>query len=134
MSCGRDAARGLDKPLSTPNRHNALRTRTGERLRLTARVEVITQQIGVVRILLVDIRDTVTSQIMAARLWFRAGAWSTTLQPGDHIAFTARVAVYRRRTSGLVSGFPGGYSSAWGLVRPTAVVRLRDDYRVSTGS
>jgi hypothetical protein len=104
---------------------NALGARTGERFRLTARVEVITQRIGVVLILLADIRDAATGQILSDRLWFRAGAWSRTLQQGDHIAFTARVSEYLRWNRDCATGFPGEYSTDWRLVRPTAVIRLQ---------
>ena len=75
----------------------ALQARDGERLPFTATVERFGKRRGwrgeEETILLKNVRFE-TGALAADHLWWPAGDWTTGLQSGDHITFTARVNAY----------------------------------------
>jgi|SRR5690242_9383720 hypothetical protein len=111
---------------------DALRARYGQRLRFSATVERFGSRSNwhgypEPTILFRDVRFADTDAQACDHLWFRCGAWSAGLAPGDQVMFDARVDSYEK-------GYQGGKAerlglSSWDidyhLERPTKVTIVR---------
>jgi hypothetical protein len=75
--------------------------------------------------LLRDLRNAETGTQLADHLWFRAGAWSSSLNLDDRIAFDARVTPYLKGYLGHREVCDRPVMQDWRLERPTKVQKLR---------
>lgn len=106
-----------------------LRARDGQRFRVTAIVE----RSGLKRgwqgreqqtLMLRNLVDANTGELLDDHLWFTAGKWSEGLQAGDMIEFDARVGPYEKGYFGRREDVFAPPSTDWRLTRPTKVKRL----------
>ena len=97
-----------------------LKQRDHERFRIQAKVERFSVRTGwkgakEPTVLLKDITDVVTGEVLTDHMWFRTGRWSATLRVGDTVYFDARVTRYAKAK---------GRRFDWRMARPTKVVRV----------
>ena len=111
-------------------RRTTLAARHGERFRVTATIERFSQKNAFrgpqKTVLLRDVRDAETGDLLTDHLWFAWGKWAFMLREGEAIAFDARVTGYDKgyhgRREDLYDAPPP--SSDWRLERPTRVARV----------
>ena len=95
--------------------------RDHERFRIQAKVERFSSRFGwkgakEPTVLLKDITDLATGEVLTDHMWFRTGRWSASFRVGDIVSFDARVARYTKAK---------GRKFDWHMGRPTKVVRER---------
>jgi len=104
--------------------------RRGERFEVTATVERFGHRNGYrgpeETVLLRDVRDATTGELLTDHLWFTVGKWAADLQPGGRIRFTARATPYEKgyfgRREDVALDRPA--QRDWRLARPTQVQRI----------
>ena len=111
------------------NARHKLRDLDGQRFRVKATVE----RFGTKRgwkgrvdqtLLLTDVTDAANGNPLTDHLWMKAGVWSKGLNPGDVIAFDARVDAYLKGYLGRRENIYAPPSRDWHLEFPSKVVRL----------
>ncbi len=104
-----------------------LMVRDGQRFRVRAKVERFGSKRTfrgslVETILLVDLADTATGDLLTDHLWMTAGKWSSGLSAGDRVTFDARVASYTKGYRGRRDDVHVPIEEDWKLSRPTKVI------------
>jgi hypothetical protein len=112
-----------------PKHRSALRARDNRRFRVTATVERFSLRNGwngpERTVLLRDVRDADSGELLTGHLWFKAGKWAGGFAEGDRIAFCARATRYEKGYRGhrfIADAPPPAFD--WRLERPTQIVRL----------
>jgi hypothetical protein len=101
-----------------------LRRRDEERFRVRAKVARFGTSFsgGAPTVLLLDLTDCASGEVLTDHMWFRTGRWSASFRIDDVVCFDARV-----------SRYPKGRHFDWRMMRPTKVVREPTERRELLG-
>ena len=101
-----------------------LKRRDEERFRVRATVARFGTSFsgGAPTVLLLNISDCATGDVLTDHMWFRTGRWSASFRIGDVVCFDARVSRYAK-----------GRHFDWRMMRPTKVVREPTERRELLG-
>jgi hypothetical protein len=107
----------------------ALRKREGERFRVRCQIDRFGTKRAfkgapVPTVLLKNLHDAITGDLLTDHLWFTAGKWCQGLRIGDTIEFDARVGAYLKGYQGRREDVFSDISEDYRLERPTRVVRI----------
>ena len=74
-------------------------------------------------VLLADVRFYDQNEVITDHLWFTCGKWSNGIEPGNTIAFDARITMYEK-------GYRGYREDVWDTAPPSVDYRLERPTKV----